>query len=178
MGLARGYSRAVQRFSSPQMHLSQRMTPGLVFTQLCSFLGGQKQPGLPLDICPSGTRARCGCAAVSMWFYPSCQVLVWFLLVCCWLWVPGTLWWWHCRDPSLLLGVEPCAEARLCAQSLLCSSIQCMKIHLRKALFCLCLYYTCSKARFFEGTSVLRDAGRHPGSSEQPSRHRTPFSGT
>ena len=163
LGLVRGYSRAVQPFSSPKMHpLLQHAAPGLGFTRLRLCLGGQKQPGLPLDICPSDTRARGGCAAGSTRFYLGCQVVVWVSLACCWLWVPGTLWWWHCWDPNLLLGVGPGAEARLCAHSLLCSSIQCMKIHLRRALFCLCLYYTCSKTRFFEGTSVLRDAERAP----------------
>jgi len=93
------------------------------------------------------------------------------------------------RDPGVvaLLGPQPasgsCAEARLCAHvygthGLLCSSIQCMKIHRRRALFCLCLYYPCSNPTFFEGTSALRDADGHLGSSEQRSRHHTLFSGS
>lgn len=56
-----------------------------------------------------------------------------------------------------LLGPQPAfgswAEARLCAHVMICS-VQHMKIHLRRVLFCLCLYYTCFKSRFFEGTSV------------------------
>lgn len=67
-------------------------------------LGGQKQPGLPLDICPSAVRARWGYAASSTRFCPTCQVWFWVLLACCRLWVPGTWWWWHCWDPKLLLG--------------------------------------------------------------------------
>lgn len=152
LGLVRGYSRVVWQFSSPKMPPVQCVEPGLGFTQQHSYLGGQKQLGLPLDISLSDTGARWGCATGSIQFYASCQALVWDLLACCQVWVPRTLWLWALLGPRPLSG--SCAEARLrvlvySSHSLLCSSIQCMKIHLRRALFCLCLYYICSKARFF-----------------------------
>ncbi|XP_053819163.1 LOW QUALITY PROTEIN: uncharacterized protein LOC128799082 [Vidua chalybeata] len=77
-------------------------------------------------------------------------------------------------DPNPLLGVGSCQKPGCVLTVLLYFPFQCMKIHLRGALLCPCLYSTCSD-RFFEGTSALRDTDGHPGSSKQCFRHHPHF---
>lgn len=165
----RGYSRAGQRFSSPKMRLTQGVAPGLGFTRLPSCPGGLKQPGCPWYL-PFRQQGRVGLGRVLS------QLLVWLSLSCCRLWMPQILWCGTAGTPALSWESGPAGSQAVCSQ-FCCFPIQCTKIHLRGALFCPCLYSACSD-RFFEGTSVLRDADGHPGSSEQLSRHHPPFSGT
>lgn len=143
LGLVRGYSRGVQRFGSPKMPLSQIVAAALVFTQRHLCLGGAKATG--------DAKGHWGQVGLCHPFIPAAKSD---------LGLTGPLLAVGARDAVVvtLLGPQPAfgswAEARLCAHVMICS-VQHMKIHLRRVLFCLCLYYVCSKSRFFGGTSVL-----------------------
>lgn len=111
-------------------------------------------------------------------FYPSCQV--WFGSY----WLVGC----GCQGPcgGVTAGILTCFW-ELCRSQAACSCLQhsVCSVLFTAQKYTLEEHYSASvftihaqKPDFFEGTSVFRDAMGHPGSSEQHSRHCTPFLAT